>query len=265
LYVLTLLAAMAIARAQPFPDPRSSWSTLLGNLLMLQDWGAVKPAVWVEVYAGILVLWSLSYEWWFYLLYFPLSRKIPVKAQPWVVSALTLSQALIYVWHPNQASRFLMYFSIWWTGVELARLKFAGKPFNLRSLAVPLGTVIAITAILGYDVWHEAALGIVLRSGTHPCLELRHFLAALVITGVALLWQKASWVGFGVLLGGFARAAPWSYALYLLHEPLALTADPFQPVSNPLIKALLNLILVVLAAWLAENYVQQWCRRLFRR
>jgi hypothetical protein len=47
-------------------DPE--WNTLLGNIFMLQDVISLKPNVISAVYMGNGVLWSLSYEWWFYIL-----------------------------------------------------------------------------------------------------------------------------------------------------------------------------------------------------
>jgi peptidoglycan/LPS O-acetylase OafA/YrhL len=263
LLVLTLLVAALVARGQNPPDVRASWPTFLGNLLMLQDAGFVKPGVWVETYAGVLALWSLSYEWWFYMLYFPLGTKLPPGAQARVVAAISLSQALVYLWWPNQASRFLLYFCIWWAGVEFARAKIARQPPNLPALAVPVGTIALVALVLVCDAWRWHAAGHPLSLGTHPILELRHFVAALAIIGAVLLWRRVHWAGFKLFFGGFARIAPWSYALYLLHEPLGVHAHWLDFVSNLPLRAGLDILLVFLLAWLAERYVQSWSRRVF--
>ncbi len=263
LFLLTLLLGLLLTQRQMPPDPRVSWPVFLGNVLMLQDWGTIKPGVWVDVYAGILVLWSLSYEWWFYMLYFPLSRKINPPRQVWVVAALSLSQAILYLWLPNQLSRFLLYFCIWWTGVELARTKLAGQPLRARAIGVSLGTMALVAAVLGCGVWRAAVTGAELRAGTHPFLELRHFLAALLITGGALAWHRLHWAGFRTLFGGFVRLAPLTYAIYLLHEPIVLHGNPLGFIANVPLQTALNAALVLLVAWLAEHYFQRWCRRLF--
>ena len=47
---------------------------LLLNLMMLQDISSLKPNVVVDPYMHNSPLWSLSYEWWFYMLYFPIQK-----------------------------------------------------------------------------------------------------------------------------------------------------------------------------------------------
>jgi peptidoglycan/LPS O-acetylase OafA/YrhL len=263
LLILTLLLALVIARAQHSTDPRTEWPVLLGNLLMLQDWGVVKPGVWVEVYAGVLVLWSLSYEWWFYVLYYPISRGLAAARQVWLVAALSVSQALLGWYWPNQASRFLMYFALWWTGVELARAWLTRRPLRLGSVAPSLLTLAALALVQAIAAWRAQAAGLRLQAGVHPVLELRHFVAAIGVTLGALLWHRLRWVGMRPLLGVFVYVAPWAYALYLLHEPLALHLNLFGFIAAPLGRVLADAAFVCLAAWLAETYYQRWCRRLF--
>jgi peptidoglycan/LPS O-acetylase OafA/YrhL len=43
---------------------------LLGNIFMLQDINILKENVIVSPFLGNLPLWSLSYEWYFYFIYF---------------------------------------------------------------------------------------------------------------------------------------------------------------------------------------------------
>jgi peptidoglycan/LPS O-acetylase OafA/YrhL len=64
IFILALALSYALA---------ASWSVdlkvLVGNLLMLQDFTDGKPGVLFGTFEGDLPLWSLSYEWWFYLMY----------------------------------------------------------------------------------------------------------------------------------------------------------------------------------------------------
>src|SRR5882724_597468 len=141
LFILTLLVAALIGWAKETHDHRLGWPTFVGNLLMLQDFALAKPNTWVDVYGGVSTLWSLSYEWWFYLLYFPICRRIPAPWQSRWVAAISLSQLAVYLIWPNFASRVLIYFSIWWVGVELARWYFAPSEISRRTAVTAIATV----------------------------------------------------------------------------------------------------------------------------
>jgi len=71
------LISLAIAWFLPVQEPHAhsnpppTWLWLLGNLAMLQD-VSTKPGVWIEPFFGNSPLWSLSYEWLYYLIFFPL-------------------------------------------------------------------------------------------------------------------------------------------------------------------------------------------------
>ena len=51
-----------------------SYYQLIGNLLMLQD-NELKPGNWFVPLFDNGPLWSLSYEWWFYMLFFIFIKK----------------------------------------------------------------------------------------------------------------------------------------------------------------------------------------------
>jgi len=46
------------------------WLQLSGNIFMLQDVATLKPNVICSPYLGNYPLWSLSYEWWFYMSFY---------------------------------------------------------------------------------------------------------------------------------------------------------------------------------------------------
>ena len=73
LLVFIANAALFLSYGRPMLLP--DFYTLLGNLLMVQDISFLKPNVICEPFLGNLPLWSLSYEWWFYLLFFFLTNK----------------------------------------------------------------------------------------------------------------------------------------------------------------------------------------------
>ena len=146
LFLVALLLGAAdylFFRKQPLPG----WE-LLGNLFMLQDLGYLKPGTWFAPFAGIAPLWSLAYEWWFYLLFFPLWTLVPKAFQLPAVTAISMVALITYVHLPNQICAFLMYFILWWTGVEMARefttagkVTFAGQ----RNTMLALGSFAAVS------------------------------------------------------------------------------------------------------------------------
>ena len=90
---------------------------------MLQDVSALKRGVWFDTYYGNSPLWSLSYEWWFYVIFIPLGLCGRFAKNKYFIYALILSASgfLGHQYMPNQLCLYLGYFFIWWAGVELAK------------------------------------------------------------------------------------------------------------------------------------------------
>lgn len=72
------------------------WKTLIGNILMVQDAGSLKPNVLCEPFLGNTPLWSLSYEWWFYILYILFVKLFNDKSSRIVYAIATVS-AVTYI------------------------------------------------------------------------------------------------------------------------------------------------------------------------
>jgi peptidoglycan/LPS O-acetylase OafA/YrhL len=253
---------------------------LLGNLLMLQDDYDIKPGVLVGTYADNIPLWSLSYEWWFYLLFFPLRTKIPDWAQKYVVCAGSVAAIVIYNLYPNQPSLFLAYFMIWWTGAELARSHLAGKRIRLTLLLPLCGTVaaFAIPAFRGLandaelqSAFHSAgnaltgfahAFPLIQQAFSHhPVVELQHSGFALVAILAGLAWSRFGWWGFNMTLGPFSKIAPISYGIYVLHYPI-LSAQFLRDLPRGL-EMIAYLSIALLFASFAEGPFQRWANGLF--
>ena len=198
---------------------------LLGNLFMLQDISSLKPGVIVEPYMGNLPLWSLSYEWWFYVMYVPIMSYLGSwKSRSILVLLLACICATLYSWYPLWILRIGFYFSIWWCGALLAVPSPTGPANHARDA---LALLICCFGILFVGAWHSGSLS-ASHLGTHPVLELRHFLSAIFFVLFALAWQRAGWRGFRFLLSPFAILAPISYSLYILHAPLHRLLSPLS-------------------------------------
>ncbi|MEN9730641.1 MAG: hypothetical protein RLZ91_1759 [Bacteroidota bacterium] len=216
LVIITQVLFMTRANLHNF-----DWNTFVGNFFMLQDLPELKPNVIVAPIYGNSPLWSLSYEWWFYMLYFPLNKYVRSKSSL-IVGILGVSSGLTYVVYPNFFNRELMYLTIWWLGVAAARLYVQGKPLSISSLKFELLPVLMISCIL---ILFTLSNTTDVHWGTHPLLELRHFIFSLIVISAALLWRKFNWIGFYWVFAGFTWIAPISYEVYITHYILICRAN----------------------------------------
>jgi len=240
--------------------PPSLWQ-LLGNLFMLQDFSGGKPGVWVSPFGGNLALWSLSYEWWFYMLFFPIYRFVPPKQQIHVVAAFSFVGFMTFSLLPNQVSLFLMYFVLWWSGAELGRSYLNQVPLTVTSQKQSIIYLTLLTALVATPVLSAVVNDQSLSFGIHPVLELRHFCACLLFLVIGLLWARMSWVGFRLIFGSFAFVAPISYALYVFHFPLAVTSSYLAGFEFLPLQLTGYVAITFLAAYIAEVPFQNWVNR----
>ncbi|MGE3987631.1 acyltransferase family protein [Pseudorhodoplanes sp.] len=236
------------------------WKDSLGNLLMLQDFAGGKPGVLFDTFAGNAALWSLSYEWWFYLMFFPVYSLVPRRRQCAVVTCGGLMAAGAYnMIGFFQPLLFLAYFPIWWAGAELGRAYVNEEEFPrgvlLSMLLMTLAFAIPVVTALAQRHTHGP--------GIHPLLELRHAAACLLFLGAArALWNRKWEIGartrrLVVVLGSI------SYGLYVLHFPI-ITTD-YWGHTPPWLRVTLAIPLVFAAAWLAEYPYQRLWRGLSGR
>ena len=238
---------------------------LLGNLGMLQDFKGGKPGVWVPPLFGNVALWSLSYEWWFYMMFFPLYRYVRASLRIHVVAAISLIGFATYWLHFNQVSLFLMYFILWWTGAELGRaylekqsITFASQKSSIIYLGI-LTALVAVPIVVAQRT-HQA-----LSFGMHPILEFRHFAACLIFLVGGLFWSRMKWIGFRTLFGVFAFVSPISYALYVFHYPLAVKSSFLNAIPSLPLRIVGYLAVTFLLAYLAEVPFQNWINRVTDR
>ena len=230
---------------------------LLGNLLMLQD---TNVASWFAPYQRNAALWSLSYEWAFYLMFFAthLALRERPHAQKWAVVGLSLVGFASYFVVGNQISLFLMYFPIWWCGVEIARELLDSGDVTLRRQLVGLANVGLIAGLWLIPVYQAWSSGTPLVMWKHPVIEFRHFATALLILVAGIAWHRMKWVGFYPLLGVFERIAPISYGLYIVHYPIVHLASQVQGWGTPWLPFVIVLPSVLGLAWLAFAAASPW-------
>ncbi|MBK7174891.1 MAG: acyltransferase [Bacteroidales bacterium] len=242
-------------------DPE--WITLLGNLFMLQDVITLKPNVVSGSYMGNGVLWSLSYEWWFYMLFFVLVTWIKSdKLNKWV-NILAISAAASYIFYPFIVNRLMMYFAIWWIGVRFATTYLSGGKYTFRSI-MPYGYVLfAITGLLALNLYiHFAATKTYSYPlVAYPIIELRHFVFAIIVMFGAIAWQNIKWVGFDLFFGVFKYIAPCSYVMYISHAYLVVDATYLKFLNNKVIEYGLYILIMIMFSYTIEVVVYNRIRK----
>lgn len=245
-----------------FVEPE--WKTLLGNIFMLQDVISQKPNVVSATYMGNGVLWSLSYEWWFYMLFFALASNVENKKLNTWVNVLVITAAASYLVYPFIINRLAMYFAIWWIGVRFADIYLNKEQYSFKTIMPYTYVLIAITAILSLNLYLHFNYTKVYSYPlvAYPFVELRHFVFAIMVMFGALVWQHFKWYGFNVAFGAFKYLAPCSYVIYISHHYLVVEATYLSFIHNKLIEYGLYIILMIGFSYLLEVVVYNRIRKL---
>lgn len=195
-----------------------NWGEFFGNIFMLQDNVGKKPNVICAPFLNNDPLWSLSYEWWFYFMFFFLMRHVKNNLDKLVYFSGIIA-AISYLVYPFFINREIMYFSIWWTGLAIARLYLRKEKISFYNLRFPLLSLFLITIILLINIliFKYKESGKVFELSAYPILEFRHFATSLLFVIFALAWHKLKWIGFNVTLLPFKYIAPISFVIYISH------------------------------------------------
>jgi peptidoglycan/LPS O-acetylase OafA/YrhL len=240
------------------------WPTLLGNIFMLQDVISQKPNVISAAYMGNGVLWSLSYEWWFYMLFFFLVKNIDSeKLNKWV-NIMVIVAAATYLVYPFIVNRLIMYFSIWWIGVNFADTYLKGEKFTIKSIMPYAYILFTITAILSLNLYLNFSYTKVYSYPlvAYPIIELRHFIFAIMVMFGAVIWYNFKWIGFDLVFGVFKHIAPFSYVIYISHHYLVIEATYLSFINNKIIEYGLYIIFMIIFSYLLEVVVYNKIRKL---
>ncbi len=176
------------------------FKTLAGNLLLVQD--AITP-----VWGSNGPLWSLKYEWWFYMLY-PVLFFLNKKKITWSFLAVTFLFVLSFIAPASTLSLLVQvcsYLFSWWIGAVIAdiitgRINVRIAPFSLFVLVFPVLIIFrkAIFNQVAEDtLWAVGFGGLVLS-----LFYLRNNYSELRIL------SKFKWLG------------DCSYTLYVTHFPI---------------------------------------------
>jgi len=235
------------------------------NLLMLQDWAFARPNTIVEPFLGNTPLWSLAYEWWFYMLFFPfmlLIKRIGLKS--YHVFLISIAATLFYCFYPYFAPRILSYFCIWWVGVRLANDYLLGRKLSFDNCIWSIGTLAIICGIYLCASILSIGSGVSLSLGKHPFIELRHFSFALFVLCVSIVWGKIQWRFFESIFRPFLIFAPISYVVYISHYHLVTNASYLSVIDNRILELALYMVVMLAISWIIELRIYPMVLNLFR-
>jgi len=188
---------------------RIDWSTLLGNLLMLQT-------IVVEPLGSNGPLWSLANEWWYYVI-FALAIAMFLyrsRATRWVCGCV--AAALLWV----LPTGITFWFALWLLGVAAAVIEQ-----RWRGWPAPVGLAVLFAVIMAERL---------LPTTDDPTdVLMLDFLVALGFSLALLCAKRGRWA----LGGALGRLHPWlasfSYTTYLVHAPaMALTVVAVHRMSG---------------------------------
>jgi peptidoglycan/LPS O-acetylase OafA/YrhL len=228
--------------------------TLGGNLLMLQDVITQKPNVICGVYMANGPLWSLSYEWWFYMLFFFLVTKIIIERINAMVAIITVTAAISYLFYPFFINRLLMYFAIWWIGVKFATTYLNHEIFSIRKILPYAAVLLTITLVLALNLFlNKAAIKTYIYPySAYPIIEFRHFAFSVIVMFAAILWQTKKWYGFNSIFGIFKYIAPCSYVIYISHHYLVVHATYLNFLNNRALELGIYIIIMIAFSYIVE-------------
>jgi peptidoglycan/LPS O-acetylase OafA/YrhL len=239
------------------PQPIFQRETLpiwLGNLFFLQE-------ICVPPFGSNAALWSLSYEFWYYLL-FPLCLLGMLRVTTLKTRVICLTSAVAILIFVGKAV--VLYFSIWLMGAILSRLKsssWTGHPAFVSICFFVLLLVFFLSKIINSRIW-DYILAAVFSCAMYGLLNVRNHL------GYAL-YRRTSHFFSGI-----------SYSLYLSHLPLILFLNAlivgnglrWQPDMRHICLALLISVAVVGYAcavwWIAESrtdHVRSYLRSVLKQ
>jgi peptidoglycan/LPS O-acetylase OafA/YrhL len=259
-FIVAVLLSISIYLIQDSLRENFSFFELFGNFFMLQDVAFLKPGTWVEPFLGNLPLWSLTYEWWFYMLFFVAYKFIfqsPYRF--YIIAFFSVVAYSIYWMFPNQLSLILTYFSIWWSGIELADLYIHKKELNFSRLKPILLILASLSLVSFIPVLYAEEI----RLGFYPFLIFRHFTFALLSVFTIWLVIKFKMDKYNHMIAPFAKIAPVSYGLYIFHFPLLVQFQGFTFVPD-ILDELLKIIILVTLVFIVEVKLQPMVNRLIR-
>jgi peptidoglycan/LPS O-acetylase OafA/YrhL len=222
-------------------------SSFIGNLFYLQN-------IFVGVYGSNAPLWSLNYEFWYYML-FPAAFVLLVTKRSWKMKIIYLISIILIVLIMN--SRMDSYFAVWLVGtcvMLLPKLRFLANRFIPVFATILLMFVIPIrplmmTGRLFTNEWTEDLFIIDLLIGLA--------FGFLIYSMIHIVSDQIRHVNHKRLRKVAKILAGFSFSLYLIHYPIINTvyywsaSRGFAGLQPSLTSVLIEILLILLICCIA--------------
>lgn len=187
------------------------WPTLASTIFLI--YGAVPNAPLPLSMNG--PLWTLSYEWWFYILTFLVARLWNGRTLSIVLPIVAVLAMLLYGRNPL----FLYFLMIWLFGFVLGHFYLTRRIYGSRYwLLIALLALAALASIMA--IGREHVVRDVLNPYDTPAAQKIMVCVGLLITiSVSILIRCRYPSSKGTLV---PKLADFSYTLYIVHYPLLL-------------------------------------------
>jgi peptidoglycan/LPS O-acetylase OafA/YrhL len=260
-FLVAIVLSIAVYAFNGNLEKYFSVTNLLGNLFMLQDLSELKPGIMVAPFLGNHPFWSLAYEWWFYMLFFPIYKylfKIPYRI--YYIAVISLLSYSIYIVFPNQIALLLSYFITWWCGVEAGEIYLRTKRFTFTTVKPILICLFLLSLLSAIPCFLLDIQGF----GYYPFLIFRHFFSTFLYVLIGLIWYRYKLLYFEPIFSVFAPLAGISYGLYIFHYPLLLRWNLKPYISNNWLMYLIKFGLIFLISYIVEIKLQPLVNKVIR-
>lgn len=219
---------------------------LIGTLLMLQDNAGTMGTI-CHPYLANLPLWSLSFEWWYYMLFFVVVNKLGKKAPSFIYIVSSLA-AISYMFYPIYLNRVLMFLSFWWLGADMARAYLSDGSIAMKKIIKPLSVILFCVVIIRINLflYYNNVME------TFPVNEYKSFLGGFLIVLVGLIWYKLKFRFFKYTIGLFEPFAKISYMIYISHWFLVSYATYLNFIPNSVLRYTLYFVILFSVCYLVE-------------